>query len=310
MRAPLIALLLVNASLAHAEAIEPGAAALALFQEGRALAATGDYPAACAKFEAARGFAPWVGVLLNLADCYEHVGRTASAWVIFQQAHDLAARTDDPRTAYASSRARALEPVISYVTLDATAATGARISLDGRALLPGSMDAGLPVDPGAHTISASAEGRASWTTTIEVAPAARAHVRVPALVALPSLARPTRPPSSQPPQRRTRTGLSLAIGGVGIAALGASIVFGRKAIAFRDSALATECDADLHCTEEGVRLVNRGRRHGDIATASAIGGLAVLTAAVVIYWTSPVERASVAPVVGPGLVGLAYGGAL
>ncbi len=70
---------LVSAAPAHAQA-EDRAAARALFDEGRQLMAAERYDAACPKFEAARKLAQSTGVLLNLGECYERLGRTASAW--------------------------------------------------------------------------------------------------------------------------------------------------------------------------------------------------------------------------------------
>src|SRR5687767_15052938 len=54
-------------------------AADAAFQEGRALMASGDLAAACARFEDSRRHEPAVGTELNLGECYERLGRLASA---------------------------------------------------------------------------------------------------------------------------------------------------------------------------------------------------------------------------------------
>ena len=79
---------LLPAALRAAEVDE--AAARVLFMEGRKLAASGDYPAACTKFEASYQLDPGIGTNFNLADCYEHTGRIASAWARFL---DVAAAT-------------------------------------------------------------------------------------------------------------------------------------------------------------------------------------------------------------------------
>src|SRR5688572_27022649 len=78
---------------AHAQA-ENQAAARALFEEARDLAKAGNYSAACPKFEAANRLYASPGALLNLADCYEHLGRTASAWSQFGEAASVAERAD------------------------------------------------------------------------------------------------------------------------------------------------------------------------------------------------------------------------
>src|SRR5690348_15501816 len=68
------------------------ATAEALFSEGRRLMASGDYAAACEKFAASQKHDPGLGTSLNLADCYEKSGRTASAWAEFRDAASAAHR--------------------------------------------------------------------------------------------------------------------------------------------------------------------------------------------------------------------------
>src|SRR5579883_366085 len=53
--------------------------ATALFNEGRRLANQGRYNEACPKFAESQRLAPSGGTLMNLAECYERTGRTASA---------------------------------------------------------------------------------------------------------------------------------------------------------------------------------------------------------------------------------------
>ena len=65
-----------HAPVARAQA-EDQAAARALFDEGRALMKAGQYADACPKLEAARRLFTSAGILLNLADCHEKIGRTA-----------------------------------------------------------------------------------------------------------------------------------------------------------------------------------------------------------------------------------------
>ena len=68
------------ASPAFAQSGSNKAAAEALFSEGRSLASAGKCDEAIPKFQASQKLDPGIGTLLNLADCYEKVGRTASAW--------------------------------------------------------------------------------------------------------------------------------------------------------------------------------------------------------------------------------------
>src|SRR5215831_11151206 len=70
----------LHAGAAHAANEVDEAAARVLFGEGRRLAGTGDYAGACPKFEESFRLDPGIGTGFNLADCWEHLGRTASAW--------------------------------------------------------------------------------------------------------------------------------------------------------------------------------------------------------------------------------------
>ena len=65
-------------------------AAEALFKEGRTLSASGHISEACPKFEASLHLDPALGTLLNLAECYEKLGKTASAWAEYRDAIPLA----------------------------------------------------------------------------------------------------------------------------------------------------------------------------------------------------------------------------
>src|SRR3954465_9465866 len=66
------------------------AAAEALFNQGRDLMTAGKFVEACPKFEASQQLDPGLGTMLNLAECYEKTGRTASAWAEYREAIPLA----------------------------------------------------------------------------------------------------------------------------------------------------------------------------------------------------------------------------
>ena len=86
------------------------ATAEALFQEAKKLKAAEEYDAACPKFAASQKLDPALGTLLNLADCHEQQGLTASAWAEFLEAATLARRAGQAeRAKVAKERATALE---------------------------------------------------------------------------------------------------------------------------------------------------------------------------------------------------------
>src|ERR1044071_7524440 len=104
----------VATSPIRAQSASDKATAEALFGEGRRLMAQANYRDACPKFEASLKLDPGVGAMLNLADCYEKNGQTASAWAEFLEASSAArvAGSRD-REELARSRAAALEPKLS-----------------------------------------------------------------------------------------------------------------------------------------------------------------------------------------------------
>src|SRR5436305_8717571 len=83
--------LVAVASLARAQG-DDTATALSLFEEGKKLAAGGSYAEGCPKLLASYNLVQKIGTLLNLADCYERQGKTASAWARFTEAATMAER--------------------------------------------------------------------------------------------------------------------------------------------------------------------------------------------------------------------------
>jgi hypothetical protein len=86
-----------------------------LFSEARQLRKQGHYAEACSKFAQSKELAPGVGVSLHLADCYEHIGRTDSAWREFQSAEKAARELGDARAEVAHTRAKALEAKLAPI---------------------------------------------------------------------------------------------------------------------------------------------------------------------------------------------------
>jgi tetratricopeptide (TPR) repeat protein len=117
IRAAAAALLFVTTtSIARADGSD-AALALSLFQEGQRLVAEGKLPAACAKFAASLKLEAKLGTLLNLADCYEKNGQTASAWARFTEAEVMARRAGQPdREEFAREHAAALASRLSKLT--------------------------------------------------------------------------------------------------------------------------------------------------------------------------------------------------
>ena len=87
------------------------AGAQALFSEAKKLMSAGKYAEACPKLEESQRIAPATGTKFNLGDCYEHVGRSASAWAAFLSVAASARNANQgAREKAARDRAKALEP--------------------------------------------------------------------------------------------------------------------------------------------------------------------------------------------------------
>jgi hypothetical protein len=182
--------------------------ARALFEEGRALRDAGRYDAACEKFEAASKRFVSAGVVLNLADCYAKVGRTASAWTSFRDAASIARQTQRADIEQAATRgASEIEPKLMRLTIHVPHdVPGLALRRDNIYLARVSWEAAIPVDPGTHEVRAEAPGHEPWSATATVsAPGDTVAIEVPELrplAAEPSLT-PLAPTRPNPPAAAT-----------------------------------------------------------------------------------------------------------
>ena len=137
------------------------AAAEALFDAAKKLYAEKKFAEACARFDASEKLDPGVGTLLYLADCYEHVGRTASAWATFREAGSLAkVASQAERERIAHERAALLEPKLYRLTVTVAATPpGLKVMRGDEEVQRETFGTGLPVDPGTYAITATAKGK-------------------------------------------------------------------------------------------------------------------------------------------------------
>jgi len=144
-------------------------AAKPLFEEARRLLAAGKYQEACAKLEETRKLYAGPGVLLNLGDCYEHLGRTASAWTAFGESADAASRAGrSDEQAEANRRRTLVTPRVPHLVVKVTKeSSGLVITKDGATLPRSDWGQPVAVDPGPHEIRADAAGL-HWETRSDV----------------------------------------------------------------------------------------------------------------------------------------------
>ena len=135
---------------AHAQGGDASAIAEQLFSRGRELAKANQWTDACPKFEASLHYDPLLGTRLNLAACYEHIGRLASAWGLYREAIDLAREAGDTkRRDYAQQQAALLEPRLAKLAISAPARppAGFVVSRDNLQIEPGAFRC-TPCRPG------------------------------------------------------------------------------------------------------------------------------------------------------------------
>src|SRR5262245_10967280 len=188
------AALLLASAPARAQDASGKAAAEGLFESGVELMKQGKFAEACPKLESSQRVDPAVGTTLYLAECYEKLGRTASAWATFREAESLARSSNQAdRARTAQQRAQKLEPDLSYLTVNVAAdarVEGLVVRRAGAVVLPDLYGVASPVDPGAVEIQASATGYRTYTTSVRIAARGKEVVNLPKLEALPASATP------------------------------------------------------------------------------------------------------------------------
>lgn len=289
------------------------AAADGLFTEAKTLLDAGNFAQACPKFEESQRLDPSTGTALNLGDCYEHLGRTASAYVAFGDAATLARRAGDTaRADEADRRADVLQPKLMRLAISVSEPNrlpGLVVLRDGVALPQNQFGTPIPVDPGDHVIEALAPQHMPWKTTVKLGtPGTTEQITVPLLT---KIVPP--PPPGKPAMRVT----GVVLGSVGLASLATSLGFSIAAIQTdKDSKAFCLSEDSNKCYVQGVALRNDAITYSNVATAlTSTGGVFVATG-VVLYLLGRPGKATekpksvwmVAPVAAPRSAGLMLGG--
>ncbi len=274
------------------------AQAEALFQRGRELFERGELTEACATFERSDALDSAPGTVLNLAVCYERLGRTASAWLTYRRAAARARATGQAeRVEVARKQAERLEPELAWVTVQSEAPTqaGLAVELDGEPLELAGLGTPMPIDPGEHRIVARAPGHHPFETSFFVGgKRAKLQLRIPSLSPLSATREPTtraqRPhqspdPLAPAPERSSTQRVSgYVVGGVGLATLGVAGLFGLRMLQ-KQSQSEEQCDGDV-CSPDGAELRREAQSSGDVATVLGLIGVAATATGVVLVLTA------------------------
>ena len=290
-----LAVLLVDVTLAPAQPAPPSEATR-LFEEGRALAAEGNFAPACERFAKSLQLDRATGTEVNLANCQEMLGHKAEAWRLFTDAADQSDREhNDVRAKFARERATALESKLATIVVKIADPGTAelQVTIAGRVVAP-ATEIHERVDPGPVEIVVTAPGRPKFQRTQQVAVGATAIVDT-ASPAAQVEQHVTSPNIDNTPEGggRSRSRVHLAMGlGVGAgAALVASIGLGLVA---RSSYHSTRddrslCDANFVCTPDGQSKIASAQHLADVGTGFALVAGVLAVAGGIVYLTAPHE---------------------
>jgi hypothetical protein len=303
-----VASILLAAMLIAPAAFAQGAdkaTSVALFDEAQQLMADGNVAEACSRFAESHRLDPQLGTLLHLSDCLEQNGQTASAWASFREAAELAHKRSDPRQVLAEERAAALQPKLSKLRIEVAAGQDPKathVERDGIVVASALWGTPLPMDPGPHTITASAPGRQRWTGTVVVpGNGSTVVIQVPMLESeIPrspesssaSAVEPAEPtdvaedrpePSDDGLARRWP---ALVAGGVGVVGIAVGTVFGLKSQSKRNES-DTFCTGNVCTDPRGVELRDEAIAAGNVSTVGFIIGGVGLAAGAVLWFALP-----------------------
>jgi len=168
--------LLTTSFEAPAQEVDPqkAAAAQALFEQAMGDMAAQQFVNACKKFEEVTRLVPeGVGGKYMLGECYERLGKLASAWAQFSLASQLANRLGQTdRADDANARAAALKPRLATLVVLVPDAVrnvpGISVTRDGVDLRDAQWGTAIYVDAGQHEVVVTAPGYTIWKKPVEV----------------------------------------------------------------------------------------------------------------------------------------------
>jgi len=285
--------LAVTLAPALAEANDP-VAADALFQAAKQLMNEKQYGEACPKFDASYKLDPTLGTLLNLADCYEKVGRIATAWSTWGEAMEKAQRDGDKRADFAKNRREALSPRLPKVIINVqNEVAGVEILWDGVKLSPAVFGVELPTDPAEHDlivlrddgiklkedrIRIMTEG-SKTEVTLDIEALDKAKPREVKKDPTPEV-----PVVPVRPQQRTA---GFVVAGFGVAGLIAAGALEVVALAKRGEGNAPDACVSKFCTPAGLESISSAQTFAEAGQWIGLGGLIATAVGITLLATAP-----------------------
>ncbi len=277
-----------------------------LFADASALAEQGKFAEALVKFEEAQRLDPGIGTQFNIAVCYEKLGKLATAWRNFESVRQLAqASGKKQREEAARVKLAAITPRLSgYVLRAEEKASDLVVRIDGVIVAKSSWSF-WPVDPGVHTIEASASTKKPWSMQRNTPPeGTKEDIVIPALDVVEGKTVLVTKETTN-----TRRTIGYVLGGVGVLGAAGATITGLMLLSARST-------ADQHCTPKCIDSAGNFDQTG--ADAVSLGktllpinaiawGVAVvgIGGGAYLIFTSPKKTTSsaLAPVLAPNVLG-------
>jgi hypothetical protein len=225
------------------------------------------------------------------------------------------------------SEVRAAEPTVVFVVRDESDhdLTAVHVTMDGAELATKLDGTALAVDPGEHIFAFEAEGRLKETRTLMLNEGDKGRQERIVLVSpVVETATPPPPPKAPepepsaeapPPPGRTQRQVAIALGGVGLAGVVVSSIFGIAAKNLYDHAVSTECGSSVkftsptECLPNGITDSSAAHNYATGSTVGFIVSGALIAAGATLYFMAPKGvSVTVAPTVGAGGAGVGLAG--
>jgi hypothetical protein len=305
---------LLAASVALAQGDADRATARALAEQAQDALEAKDYARAADLFDRAAALVRAPTLSLGRARALAGLGELVAAHEAYQKIlRDGVPADASPAFARAIDEARgelaALAARLPAATVRIDGPRAPEVMIDGEPVPATAIGVSGFVDPGAHVVRAEAPGFVPAESTFTVKEGERIEVRL-ALVALAvtPTATATPPPDDAGGGGWTSTQIAgLAVGGVGMAALGVSLATG-VAYLGAESDVEAHCDDTGACDPEGLDAAESGETLGVVNTVTLFGGAALIAAGAVLFVTGRRDEASPAAGLRPPAVWIGPGG--
>lgn len=297
-----------------------------LFREALALLAAGDYATALSKLQQVATFKDTPQVRFNIGVCQEKLGRFVVALGEYRIALADAEQDKNARKVVeeATRAINALEPRIPTLTLSrGEGSSSAAILVDGKALVDSQIGSAILLDPGEHTIGASANGYEKFLRQVRLAESEKASVEIvmKRAAAAPPSAPPPEPsapkpsesaapaptdsapepiPPEPPSPEVSSSGAGATFGWIalGVGAVGGALAtYGYLKRSSAISDLDAQCGADKQqCPSSAQSILDDGKSATTLGNVGLAIGLVGVTTGIILLATSGGSKPSEKPI--------------